>query len=295
MRLIGHITTEPGARVFGDYLLVSGIENTVEEDPPGGWGIWVSDEDKLDAARGLLGEFKARPDDPRFHDKSTEASAVRAQKVQEQEHWEKRVKGRRTLFRQTLVYGIGPLTLVLIVVSVVAYVLMRVASGQEWLQWFLISTSGDMSLPEIRHGQIWRLVTPIFVHYTILHILFNMLWLKDLGSMIETRLGTVYLAFLVLALAVGSNLAQFYIGGIFNFGGMSGVVYGLLGYVWIRGRLDPASGFFLHPTTMIIMLVWFGAAFTGVLGNIANWAHAGGLVMGLGIGYMDAQRGQGLR
>jgi GlpG protein len=292
MRLIGHLTTEPGARLFGDYLLVSGIENTVEEDPPTGWGIWVVDEDKLETAKNLLQKFSTNPQDPEFQENARSAAEVRASKEKEQARWEKKVKGRRTLFRPATAFGMGRLTFILVVVSVAYYVFERASGGVAWRSLLFITGTmpPDASLPEIRHGQVWRLITPIFIHGGIIHILFNMLWLKDLGSMVEVRMGTRYLGFMVLAMAVGSNLAEFYITGNPRFGGMSGVVYGLLGYVWLRGKLDPTSGFFLHPTILVIMMVWFVAAFAGVLGGIANWAHAGGLVIGLALGYIDSSR-----
>jgi GlpG protein len=148
----------------------------------------------------------------------------------------------------------------------------------------------DPSLPEIRHGEIWRLFTPILIHFSILHILFNMLWLRDLGSMIEARQSSVLLALLVLVIAAGSNLAQVYIGKAPNFGGMSGVVYGLLGYVWIRGRFDPGSGLFVHQTTVTMMLIWLVACFSGILGPIANTAHVVGLLMGSIWGYLASLR-----
>ena len=74
------------------------------------------------------------------------------------------------------------------------------------------------------------------------------------------------------------------------FGGMSGVVYGLLGYVWIRGKFDPGSGLYLHSYTVTMMIIWFVACLTGVLGPIANTAHAAGLVMGMAWGYLSSLR-----
>jgi GlpG protein len=146
----------------------------------------------------------------------------------------------------------------------------------------------DLSLPEIRHGEIWRLFTPIFIHFNVLHIFFNMLWLRDLGSMIEGRQTSLYFAILVLVLAAGSNLGEFFITHQASFGGMSGVVYGLLGYVWIRGKLDPGSGLYLHRTTVTMMLIWLVVCFTGLVGPVANFAHLTGLLMGMGWGWISS-------
>jgi len=116
-----------------------------------------------------------------------------------------------------------------------------------------------------------------------------MLWLRDLGSMIEARQGTLQLAMLVLVLAAASNFGQYYVSGPI-FGGISGVVYGLLGYIWIRGRFDPGSGLFLHPTTVNMMLIWFVLCYTNLLGlvAVANTAHAVGLVGGMLWGYLSS-------
>ncbi len=67
---------------------------------------------------------------------------------------------------------------------------------------------------------------------------------------------------------------------------MSGVVYGLLGYVWIRGKLDPGSGLYVHPTTVTMMIIWFVACVSGILGPVANAAHAAGLALGMGWGWV---------
>ena len=146
------------------------------------------------------------------------------------------------------------------------------------------------TLPEVRHGEVWRLLTPIFIHYGILHLVFNMLWLRDLGSMIEGRQSSIHLLLLVLCIGVGSNLGENFLGRSPAFGGMSGVVYGLLGYIWVRGKCDPASGLYLHPTTVLMMIVWFFACLLGLVGNIANAAHGVGLVMGMAWGYLSSLR-----
>src|SRR5438270_379342 len=91
--------------------------------------------------------------------------------------------------------------------------------------------------------ELWRVVTPAFIHFSEFHILFNMLWLFSLGGQLELRYGSARLVVLVLLMAVPSNLCQYFFSTIVIegwkpvvtqssplFGGMSGVVFGLFGF-----------------------------------------------------------------
>ncbi|MDB6112208.1 MAG: rhomboid family intrarane serine protease, partial [Pedosphaera sp.] len=225
------------------------------------------------------------------------ARELREQKRKEQAAYEKRMKDRRHLFRPLTGFGFGPLTFVLICLSVVVFFLTKFGADRHAMLPFYISeydvTGGGLArltegLPEIKHGEIWRLITPIFLHANFLHIFFNMLWLRDLGSMIEARRGALTFAILVLVFAVVSNLSQYLVSGP-DFVGMSGVVYGLLGYSWICGKLYPGSGLFVHPTTMTMMFIWLVIGFTGILGT-ANTAHLSGLLIGIIAGYLASLR-----
>jgi GlpG protein len=104
-----------------------------------------------------------------------------------------------------------------------------------------------------------------------------------LGRQVEFVRGPVKLGLMILVLAVVSNLAQATAQGPF-FGGMSGVVYGIFGYIWMQQRLRPDSGFHLEPSTVVILLVWFFLCWFGVIQNVANYAHGGGLAAGMLIG-----------
>jgi len=294
MRLIGHLTDELTARTFADYLYVQKIDNHVEFEKPEGWGIWINDEDKIEQAAGLLTAFRANPTDATYQAQAKGAADLRAKAEEDEAKYRKKLRDRRHLFRPLREYGFGPLTFVLIVISVVVCVRSRLGNELEPIQGLFITdfTSMDLAgptLPEIRHGQLWRLITPIFIHFGLIHILFNMLWLRDLGSMIEGRQSSWNLAILVTVIAVCSNLGQFFWAGPV-FGGMSGVVYGLLGYIWLRGKFDPASGLFLHPSTVTMMIIWFFACFTPIIPHVANGAHAVGLVMGMAWGYLSSLR-----
>lgn len=149
------------------------------------------------------------------------------------------------------------------------------------------------SLPEIMEGQWWRLFTPAIVHFGILHIVFNLLWLKSLGSIIEFTRGKVFFIALVLASALFSNILQFWFKGPL-FGGMSGVVYALLGFLWMVKEFNSNEQFSLPKQDVWMMIGWFILCLTGLLGPIANFAHAGGLAVGMaaGIGAGAYQHGK---
>ncbi|MHC4945345.1 MAG: rhomboid family intramembrane serine protease, partial [Planctomycetota bacterium] len=194
--------------------------------------------------------------------------------------------------------GIGFFTLIFIIISVVVGLLTKLGMAHEVVRYLTITDywieGRDLvwmpGLQDILDGQIWRVLTPIFLHFGLIHLLFNMLWLKDLGSMIENRQGTLKLVLLVVIIGVVSNLGEYLVTNFPRFGGMSGVVYGLLGYIWVRGRYDPSSGLFLHNFIAWMMGIWFFLCLFGFVGNIANTAHAVGLVLGLAWGYLSAKR-----
>ena len=128
----------------------------------------------------------------------------------------------------------------------------------------------------------WRIFTPVFMHFSFLHILFNMLWMKDLGSVLEFTKGKAYFLFFCVIVGSLSNLAQGFIVGP-NFGGMSGIVYGFVGYTWAKAYLDPAFEFKLPKRDYLILFGFYLLCYTGLIGKIANVAHGVGL--GLGIMY----------
>lgn len=140
-------------------------------------------------------------------------------------------------------------------------------------------------------GQWWRLFTPMLVHFGLLHLAMNSLWFWELGRRIEWRQGSVMLLGLSLFFALVSNLAQYLTGGPSIFGGLSGVLYGLLGHCWLFQRLAPCAPYRLPRGVVGLMLVWLLVCLSGLiealgLGRIANAAHVGGLLAGCASGVL---------
>ena len=299
MRSIGQIDLESDARRFSDFLYVQRIPNEIERSSEGRWDVWVHSDDDLTQAAEWLNVFRKNPAHPQF-DAVKQAEELRASAAAAQERFEKKLRTRGDLFRRFAAYGLGPITAILIAVCVYVFIYSKLGDDIQRVQKLLFSEHraahdlGQRLLgsSEIRSGEAWRLLTPMFLHFSIIHILFNMLWLRDLGGMIETLESGRRLAALVLVGAAISNWAEYVVAGHSLFGGMSGVVYALLGYVWMKGRFDPGSGLYLHPQTVIMMLIWLVVCFTGMLGPIANYAHLAGLVVGTVWGFAATHLGK---
>lgn len=143
-------------------------------------------------------------------------------------------------------------------------------------------------------GQVWRLLSPAFLHFGWMHLIFNMMWLWYFGRQVETLQGSMRMLAILLVAGIGANLAQ-YATGTALFGGMSGVDFALLGYVWLMSRRVPGSGFFVPQMLVVFMLGWMVFTMTDMaaavgFGNVANEAHLGGLVVGLAMGWYYSGR-----
>ncbi len=286
MRLIGKLEDEDLARTFSDYLTQLDIDNQIAIESDGTFEIWVISEDDIKHAEQLLSKFLESPDDNEYKDVSKKVKKIRKQLRKEEKQQPPRVDVRTKIFRKGPTSQ-GSLTLLLIIISVAVSFFSGLGRNYDFLGKLFITKFLHAGLPEIAGGEFWRLLTPIFIHFGIIHLLFNMLWLKDLGSMVEDRKGSWFLGIFVIIVAVASNLAQ-YLVSTPNFGGMSGVVYALLGYIWMKGKYDPNSRLYLHKTIVTMMIAWYFLCLTGLMGNIANAAHTAGLVIGVAWGYLSS-------
>lgn len=184
-----------------------------------------------------------------------------------------------------------PMVVVLLLLSLAGTLLVgadRQFSVVQHLSFYALDIRAGLVVPEWPTGQFWRLLTPMFLHFGILHFVFNGLWLWELGGMIEARQGSARLLGVVLLIGAGSNMAQA-MAGVSVFGGMSGVIYGLLGYILAWNHLCPEYPFPLVKGVAVVLLVWLLICAAGItsllgLGQIANTAHISGLLLGLVLG-----------
>ncbi|NCD33344.1 MAG: rhomboid family intramembrane serine protease [Spartobacteria bacterium] len=290
MRCLGQYNDELAAQQLSDYLLSFDIACNIEQSNDR-YDIWIIDEDDLETAEEKINDFISKRDFPETQRQVDEGRQRREHAKQRAQKLHKEAQVQQTK------YALSHMTLV-------TYMLMGLCVGVYFLGDFLGMDRLMMSLlignpyhapfSDILHGQVWRLVTPIFLHFGMIHILFNMLWMYDLGRMLESRMGSGWFLLLVLVIAVPSNCCQYVISGPM-FGGMSGVVYGLLGYIWMRARMQPSSGYFLYSSTVTMMLIWLGIGFLSTIGltpfgSMANIVHTVGLLVGVGLGALVSVR-----
>jgi rhomboid protease GlpG len=300
LREIGTVAGEKEARALADYLLTLNI--TTKLDPkPDGWAVWVHREERVPEARALLAEFEANPADPRFQTAAKTAKEIRKKAEKVEKDYSKRVKDFRERWEGAM-YHRAPLAFGLIIASVIVTALQFMTNGSQHSVFDTLSFSVlgfddqgrivDTGFDKIRHGEVWRLITPIFMHGGLIHLFFNMTAMRYLGERVEMRKGTWRVALIVLVSAIASNIAQFYFSGG-NFCGMSGVVFALAGYLWFKGHYDPDDHLSLDQQSVNWMLAWLLLGIIAPLMpnhpdgfpfNMANAAHVIGLAVGMFFG-----------
>ena len=296
MRHLDYIDNEADAQRFSALLQSECIDHRLERpDDESRWALWILDEDVIPKAREWLERFRANPHDEPFEKASADAAekALKAKRALEKLRSHSRSQPRPASGPAILQ---TPVTMTLILLALAVTALTEFGTNPS-IQAFVITgyeRVGDVirystRLPEIRAGQIWRLFTPLFLHFHPLHLIFNVWWMIDLGGAVERRVGRSTVIGLTIGIAILSHLVQFRISGP-AFGGLSGLVYGLLGYAWMRGKLDLTSGLFVPPQVAAIMGGWCLLGFTGMIGPIANSVHGVGLLCGIATGYVAAMR-----
>jgi GlpG protein len=285
MRMLTTVADQAEAKILSDALYADGVVTTIKETRDSTFAVWVHDEGQMEQARAFLNGF-----DPNSSHFSTMARKARTQRRQE-EKADEQLKARTEKIRKQIEakqnMRMGTVTAGLMAICVVVFLLTGMGEKMDVVRHFTFTpllpvrggyVFGDVSA--IWLGQPWRLLTPMFLHFGFMHIFFNLWWLKDLGTAIERVFSSRYLFVFVLVTAAFSHVLEYAVSGPTTFGGMSGVVYALFSFIWIRGRLDPSFPYRMPQQLATFMLIWLGLGFTGWVGPIANWVHTGGLIVG---------------
>lgn len=188
-----------------------------------------------------------------------------------------------------------PLTYILLFLSIVGYGLSFKPSLYHPLLFFPIPMNGFV-WPAAWHywlatGEYWRFISPTFLHWSAVHIIFNAIALVDFGGRLERVLprGTYLGLFLFTALA--ANFGQFtFVPQQTGFGGISGALFGYFGCILALQWLVPQSPLHLPKVFVVFSLAMLAAGFFGLLdriiGPMANGAHLVGLIAGFIYGLM---------
>src|SRR5262249_12676892 len=122
----------------------------------------------------------------------------------------------------------------------------------------------------------WTLLTAIYLHGGLLHIFFNLIWVRNLGPAVTEAYGTAR-AFVIFSLAGASGFLVSNLASGNPTIGASGSIFGLLGALIVYGRR--------HGHTMLTTQLWQYAVILFVFGfmpgtGVNNWAHGGGFAGG---------------
>lgn len=255
------------AQAFSDYLTSLEIANIIEKSEFD-HQIIVTDPTKFIQAQSELIQFLENPTHNKYLSASWESGHIEKNSSQ-------LAYANANLFSNFKKHG-GLITHSILAICLVVYFFFTIGLFQS-----LVSALSFFIQQPFEYSQSWRFITPALIHFSVLHIAFNLLWWWQLGGLIESEQGKQRLILLFLFSAIASNLAQFFLVGPY-FGGLSGVVYGLVGYCWLYGKLNKSSRIQLPNNMFIFLLAWLVLGFIDVLpANIANYAHLVGLLAGL--------------
>ena len=178
----------------------------------------------------------------------------------------------------------APVTSALIVISLLVALVTQL--GSHFIELFLMAQMQYYPRDWFYYegvGFAWHAISPIFLHFSIEHLVFNALSLWYLGSVLERSVGHVFYSGMIVLLGLLGNFAQLWASGPL-FGGLSGVVYGLMAFACVYQYFKQDLG--IPKALFYVAAIWLLLGVSGVfssigLFNMANAAHIGGLLGGL--------------
>lgn len=266
------------AQAFVDYLKSLGIEASMEMSSQGA-EVFIHSPDAMARAEQELDLFQQ---DPR-HERYLAASWQLGDEVDEakNQQFSGFYEGESAL---TILRKTGWLTRIVVLICAAVFMFTHQGMDAEAVTHFSFFAN---KLEIWSSFEAWRWITPAFLHFGWLHFGFNMSAWWVFAGLIERTQGRLRLFNIFLFTGVISNWIQFIWSGD-NFGGLSGVVYGVFGYLWFFQRFAEKPPFQLPKGLVVMMVLAMMFGFTGLM-NIANQAHLSGLLCGCLLGVLFAR------
>ncbi|WED21746.1 rhomboid family intramembrane serine protease GlpG [Vibrio sp. JC009] len=266
------------AQAFIDYMASRKIDVDMMPEGGGSFALWLKNAEDQIEAEAELKQFLANPNASKYHAASWDMADTRT----------RRFSYHTPNMMEMIKAKAGPLTLSVMGLGLVIFFLQQAGFGD------LIFAFLHFPAYEGQQWQLWRWVSHALLHFSVLHIVFNLLWWWQLGGDIEQRIGSLKLLQIFILSAALSGAGQYWVEDA-NFGGLSGVVYALMGYIWILGERAPEKGLVLPKSIVVFMLVWLVLGFVQPYMAIANTAHLIGLLSGLAFGFKDSMSAASFR
>ena len=152
-----------------------------------------------------------------------------------------------------------------------------------------VLAQGALLPAAVAGGEVWLLLTSMFLHSGFIHLALNMLSLYFLGSFVEQAFGRSRFLALYLCSGLAGGIAYLYFGGFDEPAvGASGAIFGLLGgvlgYSLRNGTFSWQNPLIRQLLILTALNLYFGFS----VPNISNTAHIGGLVGGAAFGWLTA-------
>ena len=261
------------AQAFIDYMASRHISIQMYPEGEGRVALWLIDAQHQVETEAELNRFLSEPNHKRYQAASWDVAETR----KSQFHY------HTPSFLSMIKAKAGPVTLSIMLLCVVIFALQQLGFNQQIFQM--------LHFPALdgQQWQLWRWLSHAVLHFSVMHIAFNILWWWQLGGDIEKKLGGLKLLQIFAISSALSGAGQYWVEGA-NFGGLSGVVYALVGYLWVVSTKAPQLGLTIPRQIVGFMLIWLVLGYMQPFMAIANTAHLAGLIAGVGIGWIDSMK-----
>lgn len=267
------------ADLLSSYLSSRGIQSEVvfsdnicepeSTEVSSGYQVAIVNERDLPAAITIVNDFIRNPNQAKFQDSAWEQGSISSHANAAENEASSSAKVLYEFKRTPFTFIVLALCSLVFIVSFLGYLPLMGALLE-------IRPLGEL----LQTHQWWRLVGPNFLHFSFMHIAFNLVWWWMLGRQLEISFGTSAIIIFFFIASLFANVSQLIVSGP-NFGGLSGIVYALVGFVWWIGFLRPTWLISLPNNVIYFLLGWLIIGYFEILWvNMANEAHTFGLMSG---------------